>query len=100
MKNHHNNPNKRQGQDTKNVDAIQLFNILYKKPISRRMSATLLGYTDQTYMVTQIIFDWIQNGHAQVVGQIKCKRSNRFVEAITTNPDYFIVDNNNQLSLF
>lgn len=100
MRNHHNSPNKRQGQDTKIVDAIQLYKILYKKPISRRMCATSLGYTDQTYMVTQIIFDWIKNGNAQVVGQIKCNRSKRFVEAITTNPVYFKTTCDNQLKLF
>lgn len=87
-------------QNTQKVDAKQLFQILYKRPISRRMSATELGYTDQTYMVTQIIYDWIKSGKAQVVGRIRCTRSDRFVEAITTNPKYFESKFNNQLETY
>ena len=64
------------------------------------MAATYLGYPDQTYMVTQNVIDWIKCGRAQVVGRIRCKRSQRFVEAITTNPEYFKSDNDNDLITF
>jgi hypothetical protein len=87
-------------KDTKESEAKQLFAILHKKPISRRMSATYLGYTDQTYMVTQTIVDWIKSGKAQVVGKIKCKRSQKIVEAVTTNSAFFITKENQQLELF
>jgi hypothetical protein len=87
-------------QNKQNVDAKQLFRILFKRPISRRMSATKLGYTDQTYMVTQIIYDWIKCGKAQVVGRIRCTRSERLVEAVTTNPKYFKSRFNNQLETY
>ena len=83
-------------KDTKEKRAKRLQKILFKKPISRRMAATLLGYPDQTYMVTQNVSDWIKNGHAQVVGHIKCERSKRFVEAVTTNPEYFRKKNDNR----
>ncbi|MGJ8685765.1 MAG: hypothetical protein ACSHWW_14130 [Nonlabens sp.] len=75
-----------------------LFNLLFDEPCSRRMAATKLGYTDQTYMVTQTIYDWIKEGRAAVVGQIKCHRSNRLVQSITTNQDLF--PKSNQLTLF
>lgn len=90
----------RQVQNTQNGDAKQLFQILYKRPISRRMSATELGYTDMTFMVTQIIYDWIKSGKAQVVGRIRCTRSERFVEAVTTNPKYFKNKFNNHLETY
>jgi hypothetical protein len=64
------------------------------------MVATELGYTDQTYMVTQFIYDWIKQGKAMVIGVIKCNRSGRIVEAVTTNPELFPKSNNNQLTLF
>lgn len=67
----------------------RLYKALFTKPLSRRMAATKIGYTDQTYMVTQTISDWIKQGKAAVIGQIKCSRSGRFVEKITTNPDLF-----------
>ncbi|MGO3183158.1 MAG: hypothetical protein ACTIJ9_10030 [Aequorivita sp.] len=91
---------KRQVQDTKEKEVKQLYKILYKKPISRRMAATELGYTDQTYMVTQNILDMIESGRAQVVGRIKCERSQNFVEAVTTNPAYFRSRNDNSLKTF
>jgi len=101
MKNINNNPlHKRQGKDTKREDAKRLFTLLFTKPVSRRMAATELGYTDQTFMVTQFIYDWIEQGKAQVIGVIKCSRSGRNVEMITTNPKLFISTNTNQLNLF
>lgn len=83
---------------TKKDYAIRLFDILNKKPISRRMAATELGYTDQTYMVTQLISDWLKANKAAVIGQIKCSRSKRWVQAITTNPELF--PKSNQLKMF
>ena len=64
------------------------------------MAATIIGFPHQTYMVTQLIYDWIEAGKAQVVGRIKCSCSSKFVEAVTTNPEYFIAKNDNQLKLF
>ena len=77
------------GKDTKKDYTKELYSLLYKKPLSRRMVATELGFTDQTYMVTQCISDWIKQGKAMVIGSIKCSRSGRFVEAVTTNPKLF-----------
>jgi len=95
------NPNGNgQGKYTKNDYTKELYDLLYKKPLSRRMVATELGFTDQTYMVTQYIFDWIKNGKAMVIGVIKCTRSGRKVEAITTNPELFPKSKNNQLKMF
>lgn len=102
MKNQNNNPNSnlnsRQLQDTKKTTK-KLYKIL-KKPMSRRMAATCLGFTDQTYMVTQDIADWLKDGRAQIIGSIKCQRSKRFVERVTTNPDLFLKPNTNQLTMF
>lgn len=100
MKNQNNNPLKRQDKGTKKGHAIKLFEALYLKPISRRMAATIIGLPDQTYMVTQLISDWIKQGRAQVIGSVRCNRSGRVVEAITTNPELFVADNDNQLTLF
>lgn len=104
MKNQNNKANafqhKRQSKDTKKDYAKKLFEVFFNEPLSRRMAATKIGYTDQTYMVTQFVYDWIKQGKAQVIGVIKCNRSGRFVEAITTNPELFKANNNNQLSLF
>src|SRR5690554_2426275 len=79
----------RQAQDTKEKREKQLCKILFARPITRRMAATALGYPDQTFMVTQPIFDLIKSGQVQVVGKMKCERSPRIVEAITSNPEYF-----------
>lgn len=84
-----NTPCKIQSQDTKKRDLIRLLEILYIKPMSRRMAATELGYTDQTYMVTQNILDLIAQGRAAIVGSIKCTRSNEFVQAVTSDPELF-----------
>jgi len=89
-----------QGKYTKNDYTKELYDLLYNKPLSRRMVATELGYTDQTYMVTQFIYDWIKQGKAMVIGGIKCSRSGRIVEAVTTNPELFLQSDNNQLTLF
>ena len=85
-----NNPCNTQSQGTKKEYTNELFNVLLREPISRRMAATEIGFPDQTYMVTQLIYDWINQGKAQVVGKIKCDRSKRFVQAVTTNPDFFV----------
>ena len=89
-----------QGKNIKKDYTKELYNLLYKKPLSRRMVATELGYIDQTYMVTQYISDWIKQGKAMVIGGIKCSRSGRIVEAISTNPELFPTSNNNQLKMF
>lgn len=102
MKNINNSPNffhdKRQGQDTKKEYAKKLYEALYNQPLSRRMAATEIGFIDQTYMVTQLIYDWIKQGKAQVIGVVRCARSGRLVEGISTNPDLF--EKSNQLELF
>ena len=100
MENTNNNPHKRQGKYTKKEYAEKLFKAFFNEPLSRRMAATKIGYTDQTYMVTQFVFDWIKQGKAQVIGVIKCNRSGRSVESITTNPDLFRANDDNQLKLF
>jgi hypothetical protein len=51
-------------------------------------------------MVTQYIYDWIKEEKAQVIGLIKCSRSGRWVQKVTTNPELFISINVNQLNLF
>lgn len=98
MENQKNNPHKRQGKDTKKERSKRLFKILWNKPTSRRMAATSLGFEDQTYMVTQCIIDWIKQGKAEVVGKVRCPRSKRFVQGVTTNPAYFSAST--QLNLF
>jgi hypothetical protein len=96
-----NNPShKRHNEGKKKDHAKNLFTALQKTPISRRMAATEIGCTDQTYMVTQFVYDWIRQGKAQVIGQIRCTRSGRKVEAITTDPDLFKDSADNQLNLF
>ena len=99
MKNHKNTPNIIQDKDTKKGYTKELFEILSYEPLSRRMAATELGFNDQTYMVTPYVLEWIKQGKAAaVVGIIKCSRSGRLVEAVTTNPDLF--PKPNQLQLF
>ncbi len=88
----------KQGKDTKKANKTQLFNLLHKKPLTRRMAATQLGFPDQTYMVTQYISDWITQDKAMVIGVIKCERSGRTVQAITTDPNLF--PQTNQLKMF
>lgn len=88
----------KQGKNTKKSYTKELFNLLYEEPLSRRMVATKLGFTDQTYMVTPYILKWIKQGKADVIGFIKCNRSGRIVQAISTNPDLF--PKSNQLKLF
>lgn len=85
----HSTPRKSQPKDNYKDNVNKLFKALYDKPMSRRMAATFIGYNDQTYMVTQYIYDWIKQGKASTVGVIKCKRSGRIVDAITTNPKLF-----------
>jgi len=103
MKNKINNLNtfrdERQGKDTKEQFKKELFKALYKEPLSRRMVATKLGFPDQSFMVTQYVYDWIKkNKKAQVIGRLKCKRSGRRVQFVTTNPELF--EESNQLNLF
>lgn len=93
-------PLQRQGKGTKREYAKELFKLLKKHPLSRRMAATMVGFPDQTYMVTQLIYDWIKQGKAQVIGVIKCTRSGRMVEAVSTNKDLFTSPDRNQLKLF
>jgi len=88
----------KQGKDTKKNHTKELFKILKDKPLSRRMAATELGFTDQTYMVTPYISEWIKQGKAMVIGTIKCSRSGRIVEAISTNP--YLFPKSNQLKMF
>jgi hypothetical protein len=90
--------NLQQGKNKQKKDVKLLYKVLFNSPVSRRMAATNIGYTDQTYMVTQYINDWIKQGKAAVIGRIKCSRSGRFVEGVTTNPDLF--PKSNQLNLF
>lgn len=97
MRNHKNTASKRHLQDTKIRDARKLFEILFVGK-SRRMAATELGYTDQTFMVTQNVNDLIKQGRAAVIGRIKCSRSGRFVEMVSTNPALF--PTSSQLQLF
>lgn len=78
----------------------ELYEVLYSKPQSRRMAITEIGYPDQTYLVTQPIFDLIRLGLAQVIGKRKCTRSTRLVQFVTTNPDLFINPFANQLNMF
>lgn len=94
------NDNSNEPKDKKKREAKLLRAILFKKPISRRMAATALGHPDLTYMVTQDVSDMLKSGRAQVVGRIKCERSKRFVEAVTTNPEYFKSRFNNDLKTF
>lgn len=99
MKNTNSNPlHKRQGQDIKKEYAKQLFKVLYDEQLIRRMAATKIGFTDQTYMVPQFIYDWVKQGKAQVILGIRCSCSGRKVESITTNPELF--EKSNQLELF
>lgn len=93
-------PSQRPGKDTKREYSKDLFLLLKKHPLSRRMAATMVGFPDQTYMVTQLIYDWIKEGKAQVIGAVKCTRSGRKVEAVSTNKDLFTSPISNQLKLF
>lgn len=93
-------PRQRQGKDTKREYSKELFKLLKKYPLSRRMAATMVGFPDQTYMVTQLIYNWIKQGKAQVIGVIKCTRSGRMVEAVSTNKNLFKSPDSNQLKMF
>jgi hypothetical protein len=100
MENQNNSQNSfrvEQGKNKKKEDTKRLFESLMN-PQSRRMAATAIGYKDQTFMVTQSIYDWLKQGKAAVIGRIKCARSNRWVQCVTTDPDLFPI--NPQLSLF
>lgn len=87
-----------QSKNKQNNHVKQLYKVLFNSSLSRRMAATEIGFTDQTYMVTQKISDWIKQDKAAVIGRIKCSRSGRFVERVTTNPDLF--PKSNQLKMF
>ena len=93
MENQNNNPSKY----TRKGYTKELFELLQIKSLSRRMAATELGFYDQTYMVTPYVLGWKRQGKAMVIGLIKCSRSGRFVEAITTNPNLFPKPNQDQL---
>lgn len=77
-----------------------LYKALFQAPISRRMACYLVGKDDRTYCVTNQILKFIESGKAQVVGKIRCRRSGRLVEAVTTNPDFFKDNNDNELEIF
>jgi hypothetical protein len=98
---HKNSPsfNKECKNKKRNVEK-ELFSLLFKRPMSRRMAATELGFPDQTYMVTDTIKNWLKYGRAEIVGSIKCKRSGKFVQGVTTNPKLFRKSNSNQTKLF
>jgi hypothetical protein len=98
--NQRNSPQRNHGQDTKNDILRRTYRALFEKPKSRRMVATEIGYTDQTFMVTKPILDLIKSGRAQVVGMMKCSRSGEFVQAVTTNPAYFEIPKYKQGELF
>jgi len=89
---------KSQKHKPKKAYSKQLFDVFFKEPMSRRMAITKVGYPDQTYMATQFVYDWIKQGKAFVIGNIKCTRSGRKVECVTTNPEFF--PKSNQLNLF
>jgi hypothetical protein len=57
------------GKINKSRDAKKLFKAFYDYPKSRRMGATEIGYEDQTYMVTQLVSDWLKTGKAEVCGE-------------------------------
>jgi RNA:NAD 2'-phosphotransferase (TPT1/KptA family) len=86
-------------KDSKLELSKALYSVLYEKPKSRRMAATETGYPDMTYMVTNPVKRWIEQGRAQVIGGVRCSRSGRKVEAVTTNPELFKQDNQLKLSL-
>lgn len=86
-------PNK----DKKKDYSKRLFEAL-KQPLSRREAATVIGYPDQPFMVTQLVFDWIVAGRAQVIGKKICSRSGYSVQAVTTNEALF--KKSSQISLF
>ena len=73
---------------------------LHVPPISRRQLATKLGYPDQTFMVTQAVYDLIRLGKVQNIGKIRCSRTNVLVEGITSDQTYFKSENDYQLNLF
>jgi hypothetical protein len=49
-------------------------------------------------MITQVVFDWIKQNKACVIGSVKCSRSGHKAGRITTNPELF--PKSNQLELF
>lgn len=98
MKEANYNPNNLQGKNTKKDYAKSVFSAFYCEGISRRTAATKIGFVDQTYMVTQLVSDWLKQGKAAIIGKVKCERSGRWVEKVTTNPDLF--PKSNQLKLF
>lgn len=101
MRNQNNNPiNKSKGKSTKESDRKRIEQELKDRPMTRRMLATYIGYTDQTFMVTQAVRDLIKLGNAQVIGKMKCERSNHLAQVVTTDPHLFNNICSNQLSLF
>jgi len=77
-------------KDTKEKYIKRVYKILYEQPMSRRMAISKAGYPDQSFLITQSVYDWIKQGKACVIGQIRCTRSGKLVECITTNPSLFI----------
>ena len=78
----------------------KVFNIFFKKPVSRRMAVTEAGKPDQTYAITNQVNQWLIDGKAQIVRTERYERSGKIVQFITTNPDEFIIQKTNQLDLF
>ena len=100
-KNQINSPKRNNGQDTKPILITLIKEELYNVATSRRNLATLLGYPDQTFMVTRPVRQLLDDGKAQVIGRVKCPRSGRWVEKISTNPELFReVKSMHQLQMF
>lgn len=95
-KNHKTKARTNRLKDTKEKYIQRVFNILHKNAMSRRMAITKAGYPDQTYLITQSVYDWIKQGKACVIGQIRCSRSGKLVECITTDPSLFINSKNDK----
>ena len=100
MVNTNNNPLQIRQRKDKQNQSKKIVDLLFEKLLSRRELATQLGYPDMSFMVTQDVFDLIELGRVQVVGTIKCSRSNEFVQGLTSNPNLFIAETTNQLNLF
>lgn len=97
--NHRNSPSgNNRGKGKKRNIEKEVYELLKIEPLSRRTAATRLGFTDQTYMVTQAVKNLVKNGRAEIVGIIRCERSGRKVEAVSTDANLF--QSRKQLNIF